>query len=174
MSTTTVKTCSLKQRIYTKIISLSSKTALLLSLWSCTGGSFLAPKVTWNTYTNSRYDFEFPYPSNWNTLPDQANNDGTVLVSPINNYVEIRAWAGYQIPESIEQNSKITHNPNFETAQGVSGVLLVEVDQQITSMSLSLTKDEVQYYWQARSQNEEFSAYYHLFYYIAYQYRIQE
>ena len=174
MSSTTVKTCSLKQRIYTSIISLGGKTALLLSLWSCTGSSFLAPKVTWNTYTNSRYGFEFPYPSNWNTLPAKANNDGIVLVSPINNYVEIRSWAAHQLPVLIEQNSKITHNPNFKTAQGVSGVLLVEVDQQITSMSLSLTKDEVQYFWQGRSQNEEFSDYYRLFYYIAYQYRIQK
>ncbi|MDB9373746.1 hypothetical protein [Nodularia sphaerocarpa] len=174
MSTTTVKACSLQQKIYTKITNLGGKTALLFSLWSCTGSSFLAPKVTWNTYTNSRYGFEFPYPSNWNALPAKANNDGIVLVSPNNAYVEIRAWAGYQIPESREQNSQTTHNPNFQTGQGVSGVLLVEVDQQISSMTLSLTKDQVQYYWQARSQNEEFSDYYHLFYYIAYQYRIQE
>ncbi len=174
MFTTTVKTCSLQSKIYTKIKQLGGKTALLLSLWSCTGSSFLAPKVTWNTYNNSRFGFEFPYPSNWNTLPDKANNDGIVLVSPRNNYVEIRAWAAHQLPESIAENSKTTHKPNFQTEQGISGVLLVEVDQQISSMSLSLTQDQIQYYWQARSQNEEFSDYYHLFYYIAHQYRVRE
>ncbi|MEA5515973.1 hypothetical protein [Nodularia sp. UHCC 0506] len=174
MSSTTVKSCSLQQQIYTKIKNFGGKTVLLLSLCSCTASSFLAPKVTWNTYNNSRHGFEFPYPSNWNALPEASNNDGIVLRSSINNSVEIRAWAAHRLPELIEQNSKITHNPNFQTAQGVSGVLLVEVDQQISSMSLSLSKDEIQYYWQARSQNEEFSDYYHLFYYIAYQYRIQE
>ncbi|MDB9303873.1 MULTISPECIES: hypothetical protein [Cyanophyceae] len=87
--------------------------------------------------------------------------------------MEIRAWAANRLPEPRE-NTKTTINPNFQTAQGVSGVLIVEIDQQTSSMSLSLTQDQVQYYWQARSQKQEFSDYYHLFYYIAYQYRIQE
>lgn len=174
MSITTVKTCSLKLKIYTKIKTIGGQTALLLSLWSCTASNLLPSRVTWNTYNNSRYGFEFPYPSNWNALPAKANNDGIVLLSPKNNSVEIRAWAAHQLPESIEQNSKTTSKPNFQTDQGVSGVLLVEIDQQISSMTLSLTQDEVQYYWQARSQNQEFSDYYHLFYYMAYQYRIRE
>ncbi|TVP63881.1 MAG: hypothetical protein EA343_06675 [Nodularia sp. (in: Bacteria)] len=172
MSTTTVKTCSLKQKIYTKIQSLGGKTALLLSLWSCTATSFPAPGVTWNTYHNYRYGFEFPYPSNWNALPAKANNDGIILVSPKNDSVEIRSWAAYRLPDSMTPNRQTTNQPNFQTGQGVSGVLLVEIDQQISSMTLSLIQDEVEYYWQARSQNQEFSDYYDLFYYIAYQYRI--
>ncbi|MEA5582970.1 hypothetical protein VB620_16675 [Nodularia harveyana UHCC-0300] len=174
MSTTTVKTCSFQQRIYTKIQSLGSKTALLLSLWSCTATSLPAPNVTWDTYTNSRYGFEFPYPNNWNALPAKTNNDGIILVSSKNNSVEIRAWAANRLPESIATNSQTTINPNFKTAQGVSGVLLVEIDQQISSMTLSLTQDQVEYHWQARSENQDFSDYYNLFYYIAYQYRIPD
>ncbi|MDB9349669.1 hypothetical protein [Nodularia spumigena] len=87
MSTSTVKTCSFKQKIYTKIQSLGGKTVLLFSLWSCTATSLPAHDVTWNTYNNSRYGFEFPYPSNCNPLPAKVNNDGIVLVSPKNNYV---------------------------------------------------------------------------------------
>ncbi|MDH6057816.1 hypothetical protein [Umezakia ovalisporum] len=173
MSITTVKTCRLRKSIYTKIQRLCSNTVLLLSLWSCSTTTFSITHVTWNTYNNSRYGFQFPYPSNWNPLPSTANNDGIVLVSPRNNSVEIRAWAGNRLPESIRQNSKTTINPNFHTAQGVPGVLLVESDQQITSMKLSLTQDQVEYHWQARSQNQQFSDYYHLFYYIAHQYQIR-
>jgi hypothetical protein len=115
MSTNTVKTCSFKQKIYTKTKSLGGKTVLLFSLWSCTATSLPAPDVTWNTYNNSRYGFEFPYPSNWNPLPAKVNNDGIVLVSPKNNYVEIRAWAANRLPDSKE-NTKTTINPNSRSS----------------------------------------------------------
>lgn len=174
MSTTTVKTCSFKQKNYTKIQSIATKTALLLSLWSCTTSSVPEPNVTWDTYVNSRYGFEFPYPNDWNAQPKGINNDGIVLVSPKNNSVEIRAWAANRLPESLAPNSTTTINHNFKTAEGVSGVLLVEIDQQLSSMTLSLTQNEIEYHWQGRSQNQEFSDYYHLFYYIAYQYRIRD
>jgi hypothetical protein len=62
--------------------------------------------------------------------------------------------------------------PNFQTAQGISGVLLVEVNQQVGSMTLTLTQGQVKYYWQGRSKSQDFQDYYRLFYYIAQQYRI--
>lgn len=173
MSTTTVKTCSLKPNIYTKFSRISSKTALLLSLCSCTAISLPGNNVTWNTYVNYRYGFEFPYPSDWKRLPATTNNDGVVLVSPENDTVEIRAWAANRIPELPEQKNQTTINPNFQTAQGVSGVLKVEITQEISTMRLSLNQNNVEYHWQARSQNQEFSDYYHLFYYIAHNYRIR-
>jgi hypothetical protein len=173
MSTTTVKTCSFKQNIYTKISQISSKTALLLSLCSCTAISVPGNNVTWKTYVNYRYGFEFPYPNDWKTLAASANNDGIVLASPENDTVEIRAWAANQLPELPETKHKTTINPNFQTAQGVSGVLQVEIVEEISTMTLSLNQNNVAYHWQARSQNQEFLDYYHLFYYIAYNYRIR-
>ncbi|WP_414565275.1 MULTISPECIES: hypothetical protein [unclassified Anabaena] len=176
MSTTTVKTCRHQQKNYTKIANIGGAVILLLSLWGCTATNFQDSPVTWNTYKNSRYGFEFPYPSNWKTLPVPGNSDGIALVSPQNEAVEIRSWAVNLLPESIttETNSKTKITPNFQTDQGISGVLLVEIDQEISLMKLSLIQDEVEYYWQGRSQNLEFPSYYPLFYYIAQQYRIGE
>ncbi|MBE9052688.1 hypothetical protein IQ243_20120 [Nostocales cyanobacterium LEGE 11386] len=149
---------------------------MFFSLWGCHAKSFDSSDVTWKTYNNSRYGFEFPYPSNWNALPAPANEDGIALVSPQKKTGEIRSWAVNQLPKSItkEPDTKTTINPNFRTTQGVSGVLLVEINDQTSSMTLSLTQDEVQYYWQGRSHNQEFPNYYRLFYYIAQQYRIRE
>ena len=147
--------------------------ALLLILCGCNAPSLTNP-VTWKTYSNTRYNFEFPYPSTWTSLPPPENNDGIVFVSPQNNSVEIRGWAGNRLPDSIikDKNAKKTINPNFKTNQGVSGVLEVEVGSQESSMTLALTKGQVKYYWQGRSQASEFSNYYRVFYYIAQQYRI--
>jgi hypothetical protein len=174
MSTTTVKTCSFKQNIYTKLCQLSSQTALLLSLCSCTAMSLPGNNVIWKTYVNYRYSFEFPYPTDWNALPASTNNDGVVLVPPEKDTVEIRAWASNQIPEFPEQKNKTTINPNFQTAQGISGVLQVDIAEEISTMRLTLNQNNVVYHWQARSQNQEFSDYYHLFYYMVYHYRIRE
>ncbi|WP_017655889.1 hypothetical protein [Fortiea contorta] len=145
-----------------------------MMLWGCATSSFNASALTWKTYNNSRYDFEFPYPSNWTSLTAPENADGIVLVSPPKNTVEIRSWAGNRLPESLSKDGKVktTTNPNFRTVQGVSGVLVVEVDQQVSSMTLTLTQGQVKYYWQGRSRSQEFSDYYNLFYYIAQQYRI--
>jgi hypothetical protein len=130
--------------------------------------------VTWKTYSNSRYNFEFPYPSTWTSLPPPENNDGIAFVSPQNNSVEIRGWAGNRLPDSAitDKNAKKTINPNFKTNQGVFGVLEVEVGSQESSMTLTLTKGQVKYYWQGRSKASEFSNYYRVFYYIAQEYRI--
>lgn len=141
-------------------------------LYGCTATGFNAETIAWKTYNNSRYGFEFPYPSNWTSLIAPENNDGIAFVSPHHNSVIIRSWASHQIPKFTITDREIKINPNFQTTQGISGVLVVEVNQQVSSMTLTLTQGQVQYYWQGRSKGQEFPDYYHLFYYIAQQYRI--
>ncbi|MBE9036651.1 hypothetical protein IQ246_16375 [aff. Roholtiella sp. LEGE 12411] len=143
-----------------------------MMLYGCTATGFNAETITWKTYNNSRYGFEFLYPSNWTSLAAPENNDGIAFVSPHNNSVIIRGWASHQIPEFTITDREVKINPNFQTTQGISGVLVVEVNQQVSSMTLTLTQGQVQYYWQGRSKGQEFPDYYHLFYYIAQQYRI--
>lgn len=168
------KTYSLGRRIYRFAASVSGVIALLVILWGCTANDFNAGAITWKTYTNSRYGFEFLYPSNWTSLAAPENDDGIAFISPQDNSVEIRGWASQQLPNSIftEQESGKKIKPNFQTAQGVSGVLVVEVDQPVGSMTLTLTQNQVKYYWQGRSKSQVFQDYYRLFYYIAQQYRI--
>lgn len=163
------KIYSLGPRIYRFAASVSGVTALLIILWGCTANNFNAGAITWKTYSNSRYGFEFPYPSNWTSLAAPENDDGIAFISPQNNTVEIRGWASQQLPNSIvtEQEPVKKLKPNFQTAQGISGVLLVEVNQQIGSMTLTLTQGQVKYYWQGRSKSQDFQDYYRLFYYIA-------
>ncbi|MEH2277452.1 MAG: hypothetical protein V7K40_22360 [Nostoc sp.] len=174
--TTANKTCSLGRRIYRFASSVSKAIALFIILWGCTANDFNAGAITWKTYSNSRYGFEFPYPSNWTSLAAPENDDGIVFISPQNKTVEIRGWASQQLPNSIvtDQNSVKKINPNFQTVQGVSGVLVVQVDKGVGSMTLTLTQSQVKYYWQGRSKSQEFQDYYRLFYYIAQQYRISK
>ncbi|WGV24241.1 hypothetical protein [Halotia branconii] len=169
---TTVKVCRAGQKIYTKAQVINVAIALLIFLWGCSASSLNGADLTWKTYQNERYGFEFPYPSNWTALPPPTNNDGIVLVSPQSNTVEIRAWAVNRPPDAFTKDHKI--NSNFQTDQGISGEMLVEVNQQVSSMKLSLTQDQVKYYWQGQSQNQEFPDYYRLFYYIAQHYRIPQ
>ncbi|BDI14722.1 hypothetical protein ANSO36C_05240 [Nostoc cf. commune SO-36] len=164
------KICSLGRRIYRFAASISTVIALLVILWGCTANDFNAGAIAWKTYSNSRYGFEFPYPSNWTSLAAPANDDGIAFLSPQDNSVEIRGWASQQLPNDRESVKKI--KSNFQTAQGVSGVLVVEVDQQIGSMTLTLTQSQVKYCLQGRSKSQDFQNYYRLFYYIAQQYRI--
>ncbi|MDZ8105579.1 MAG: hypothetical protein RM338_08120 [Nostoc sp. DedQUE12a] len=167
------KTC-MGQKIYPFAASFSRAIALLTIVWGCSATDFNVEAIAWKTYSNSRYGFEFPYPSNWSSLPAPENNDGITFISDQNKALEIRGWASQQLLNSIdkdrESNKKI--QPNFQTAQGISGVLVVESDRQATSMTLTLTQNQVKYYWQGRSNSQEFPNYYRLFYYIAQQYRI--
>ncbi len=167
------KTCSLGRRIYRFAASVSGVITLLIILSGCSVNDFNAGAIAWKTYNNSRYGFEFPYPSNWTSLAAPENDDGIAFISPQDNSVEIRGWASQQLPNSIvtEESAKKIKS-NFQTAQGVSGVLVVEVDQQVGSMTLTLTQNQVKYYWQGRSKSQEFQDYYRFFYYIAQQYRI--
>ncbi|MBD2604466.1 hypothetical protein H6G81_07960 [Scytonema hofmannii FACHB-248] len=165
---------SRKRKTYAIASRIGKAIALSLILCGCNAPSFLNSGVTWKTYTNSRYGFEFLYPSTWTSLPPPENNDGIAFVSPQNTRVEIRGWAGKPLPDNIitDKNVKKTINPNFKTNQGVSGVLEVEVGSQESSMRLTLTTPQVKYYWQGRSPASEFSNYYRVFYYIAQEYRI--
>ncbi|MFW9257703.1 hypothetical protein [Nostoc sp. CALU 546] len=164
------KTCSLGRIIYRFAASVSGVIALLIILWGCTANDFNAGAIAWKTYSNSRYGFEFPYPSNWTSLAVPTNDDGIAFISPQDNTVEIRGWASQYLPNDQETGKKL--KSNFQTAQGVSGVMVVEVDQRVGSMTLTLTQSQVKYYWQGRSKSQEFPEYYRLFYYIAQQYRI--
>ncbi|MEH1849727.1 MAG: hypothetical protein V7L25_33325 [Nostoc sp.] len=170
------KTCSLGRRIYWFAVSVSGIIALLIILWGCTANNFNAGAIAWKTYSNSRYGFEFPYPSNWTSLVAPENDDGIAFTSPQNKTVEIRGWASQQLPNSIvtEQEPVKKIKSNFQTAQGVSGVLVVEVDQRVGSMTLTLIQSQVKYCWQGRSNSQQFQDYYRLFYYIAQQYRISK
>ncbi|MDZ8185585.1 MAG: hypothetical protein RMX96_12110 [Nostoc sp. ChiSLP02] len=168
------KTCSLGQKIYPFATSFSRVIALLTIVWGCSATDFNAEAIAWRTYSNSRYSFEFPYPSNWSSLRAPENNDGITFISDQNKSAEIRGWASQQLLNSLDQEREPVKKiqPNFETAQGISGVLVVESDRQTTSMTLTLTQNQVKYYFQGRSNSQEFSKYYRLFYYIAQQYRI--
>ncbi|WP_413199925.1 hypothetical protein [Nostoc piscinale] len=161
-----VKTGSKYKSFYTNWQAVANAIALSLLLSGCSQ-PFRVADTQWQTYKNSRYDFEFPYPRNWTVLATPDNDDGVVLVSPRSQNVEIRGWAS-----NLSQEPKNAIPPNFQTTQGVSGVLLVEVGQQEGSMKLTLTQGKVTYYWQGKSPSQEFSNYYPLFYYIAQQYRI--
>ncbi|MEA5617371.1 hypothetical protein VB711_05895 [Cronbergia sp. UHCC 0137] len=150
----------------------SVSTAMIL--WGCSGNGFESSNQTWKTYRNSRYGFEFPYPGNWDALANPDNSDGIVLVSPQDKTVEIRSWAGKELPKSgnLEEEMAKKTNHNFQTAQGVSGILVVKVDQQVSSVRLTITRNQVEYYWQGQSNSQKFETYYRLFYYIAREYRI--
>ncbi|MHC5610467.1 MAG: hypothetical protein ACYTXA_05475 [Nostoc sp.] len=173
---TAKKTCSLGRKIYWFAASFFGVIALLIILWGCTANDFHAGAIAWKTYRNSRYGFEFPYPSNWTSLAAPANDDGIAFISLQDNSVEIRGWASQQLPNSIvtDQESMKKIKPNFQTTQGVAGVMVVEVDQRVGSMTLTLTQSQVKYYWQGRSKSQEFPDYYRFFYYIAQQYRISK
>ncbi|MBD2384029.1 hypothetical protein [Cylindrospermum sp. FACHB-282] len=172
MTTDGVKTYNLGRRIYA--FAITSSIASAIALWGCSTSSFKTTDLTWKTYSNSRYGFEFPYPRNWTSLATPVNNDGITFVSPRNDSVEIRGWAGYQLPASSSEDQKAIKktNYNFQTVQGIFGVLVVEVGQTVSSMTLTITQGEMKYYWHGQSNSQEFQDYYRLFYYIAQQYRI--
>ncbi|WP_315791016.1 hypothetical protein [Fischerella sp. JS2] len=148
--------------------------ALSVILGGCrTTPGFHTSNHTWKTYRNARYGFKFPYPSTWKSLPSD-NADGIVLISPRNNTVEIRSWAGMQLPEDITQDKKgkTSISPNFTTTQGVAGVLTVEVRQKESVITLQLAQGKLKYYWQGKAPSQEFSSYYRFFSYIASNYKI--
>ena len=156
-----------------KICAIARTMAVSFVLSSCST-SIPQSEITWKTYNNSRYGFEFPYPSNWISLSPPENDDGITFVSPLNPSVEMIAWAGNQQTSlSEDENTDRTINPNFRTAQGVSGVLTIEVGKTKVEMKLLLTRAHVNYYWQGQCDRQQFSDYYRFFSYIAQHYKIK-
>ncbi|WP_339374019.1 hypothetical protein [Calothrix sp. PCC 6303] len=133
-------------------------------------------RVGWKTYSNSRYEFEFLYPENWQSLSVPENNDGIGFISPQHPEVEIRGWAGSFLASELQggkQNLKQAIKPNFQTKQGIKGTLLVEVTSQRILMTLTLSQGQIKYYWQGRCNSQNFAKYYRLFYYIAQEYKVK-
>ncbi|HLO88714.1 MAG TPA: hypothetical protein VK203_27410 [Nostocaceae cyanobacterium] len=172
MFMTAVKSCNWRR----KIVIFASGIGSAIALWGCSANFFQPSDINWKTYTNSRYGFQFPYPSNWTTLASPENQDGVELVSPQNKSVKIRSWASKSL---LESHTSETQNgeqikPNFQTVQGISGVLVVEVEQNINVMKLTINQGKVKYYWQGQSNSQEFASNYRMFYYIAQAYKIRQ
>ena len=133
---------------------------------------------SWSVYHNPRYNFEFPYPSNWQPFPMPDNLDGRAFRDPQNPSVEIRGWAANNL--SIIQSSSNTsatesaepQAQNFTTDQGITGQLQVKVSSEISLMTLTLSQDKLLYNWQGQCESKEFADYYRFFNYIARQYRL--
>lgn len=110
-------------------------------------------------------------------MPD--NRDGGAFRDPQNPSVEIRGWAVNQLvktkelsPKKSAKDSSKSQQENFTTKQGTTGNLQIEIGSKISSMTLRLSRNKVQYNWQGQSNNKQFADYYRLFYYIASQYRL--
>ncbi len=149
---------------------ITSGVGIGMIVWGCNANNLHTQDPAWKTYRNNRYGFEFPYPKTWQTLGNPDNSDGIALVSPNKKTVEIRSHASKPLLISSKQNLKPVSN--FQTNQGVSGVLAVEVGEKVTVMKLTITQKQLEYHWQGQSDSQEFQNYYRLFYYIAQEYKI--
>ncbi len=160
-------TWSFHWRVYALILSLA--------LSGCSAPTFQGNSKSWKIYKNSRYGFEFPYPSNWEEVkPD--NDDGIVFISPQKSSVEIRGWAGNQLIKNTDtsSNRKKSINPNFKNIQGISGVMTVEIGATESTIGIKFHQGDVKYYWQGKAPSQEFNDYYRFFYYIAQHYRLPQ
>lgn len=123
----------------------------------------------WLIYENSRFGFTFPYPNDWVPARPPANADGQVFRDPQNPAISIRGWASYRVngslPRSIEEN--------FQTEQGLWGELQIKIGLDISLMTLTLQRDEVEYQWQGEAPSAEFQNYYQFFYHVASRYRVE-
>lgn len=128
---------------------------------------------SWKVYSNERYGYQFPYPSNWEAARVSSNLDGQAFRDPQHPGVEMRAWAGYDLLNAInieEQPAQVASN--FTTADGLPGELKVNIGPQKTLMKLTLVKGQVQYHWQAEAPSQQFDDYYKFFYYVASEYDV--
>lgn len=157
------------------VVSIAPLVLLLFSCHASTGGM----PNRWDTYRNSRYGFEFPYPSDWIPVSMPDNRDGQAFRDPNNPTLEIRGWAAYQLSDikalSPKKPTRESPNPqqkNFTTDQGLTGELQVVVGSDISSMTLTLSQGKVQYNWQGQCGSQQFADHYRFFYYVARQYRL--
>lgn len=139
-------------------------------LWGCIDNDFQVKDVTWKTYKNNRYGFEFPYPNTWQELKNPDNSDGVVLVLPNKKNLEIRSYASKPLLKFSRKTQGKVYN--FRTNQGVFSVLTVEVREKVTVIKLTITQEKLEYFWQGQSDSQEFKKYYRLFYYMAQEYKI--
>ena len=169
---------------------------LAVMVLSCQSSN-LGSRGSWNTYRNQRYNFEFPYPSNWVSVPMPDNGDGGAFRDPQNPSVEIRGWAANKLSATVAssaarglykrehrfknkasslndtaKDSQKSQQQNFTTEQGLEGKLEVELGSDISLMRLTLSQGKVQYHWQGQSDSKQFVNYYRFFYYVASKYRI--
>ena len=131
---------------------------------------------SWKTYKNTRYGFEFPYPSGWYEMKSD-NNDGIMFISPKKSSVQIRSWAGNQMVPYITgdiETKTPTNNSNFKNVQGIPGMITVEIGARESLITLKLAQNRIKYYWQGKAPSQEFDDYYQFFYYIAENYRLPE
>jgi hypothetical protein len=113
---------------------------LYLMLWGCIDNDFQVKDVTWKTYKNNRYGFEFPYPNTWQELKNPDNSDGVVLVLPNKKNLEIRSYASKPLLKFSRKTQGKVYN--FRTNQGVFGVLTVEVREKVTVIKLTITQEK--------------------------------
>lgn len=154
--------------------------AVAVGLSSCRPSGF-QPASSLGTYRNARYEFEFPYPKDWIAAEPPTNGDGQAFSDPKNPKVEIRGWAGYRLPSAGDNGKHKTANDesetlkqNFTTQQGVTGELEVNLGPEISSMTLTLVQDKLQYNWYGQSPSKKFAGYYQFFYNIASQYKVPQ
>jgi hypothetical protein len=139
-------------------------------LWGCIDNDFQVKDVTWKTYKNNRYGFEFPYPNTWQELKNPDNSDGVVLVLPNKKNLEIRSYASKPLLKFSRKTQGKVYN--FRTNQGVFSVLTAEVREKVTVIKLTITQEKLEYFWQGQSDSQEFKKYYRLFYHMAQEYKI--
>jgi hypothetical protein len=151
---------------------ITSGVGVAMIFWGCNANNLQLQETRWNIYRNNRYGFEFPYPNGWQLLGNPDNSDGVALVAPNRKNIEIRSYASKSLLKF--SNNNLNPVPNFQTHQGFSGVLVVEVGEKLTVMKLTITQDELEYYWQGQSASPDFQNYYRLFYYIAQEYKISQ
>ncbi len=155
---------------FTKCLPGAIVLALMLS--GCRPSSFSPLAGSWKTYYNSRYGFEFLYPSNWVAAPPPEDRDGQAFTLPQNPTVEIRGWASNR--SALPKNTAKLSQSNFKTKQGLAGQLKVEIGPDVSSMLLTLNQGQFRYSWQGQAPSQQFDNYYRFFYYAAAEYQVSQ
>lgn len=102
-----------------------------MAILSACGGSQVVPGE-WQIYHNRRFDFSFPYPSDWLALPIPDNLDGRGFTDPSNLNVEIIGWAQNNLPQIsplVLPNSLYTLKEDYWLAQKYQQSDVYELDE---------------------------------------------